>query len=67
MEDYCKWLEGFINLSLLNPKNINGGRIRCSCVKCKNKKFHQSDIVMMHLLKKGLLRNSYVGLHTKNP
>jgi hypothetical protein len=65
-EDYCKGVESFINFALSNPKNISGGRIRCTCVKCKNKKFHQSDIMIMHLLKKGSLRNIYVDLHTEN-
>jgi len=27
-----------------------GGEIRCPCTKCKNKKFHQLDVViLMHL------------------
>jgi hypothetical protein len=66
-EDYYKRIEGFIDFALLNPKNISGGRIKCSCVKCENKKFHQLDVVMMHLLKKGSLRNTSIGLHTENP
>jgi hypothetical protein len=51
-ENYYKGVEGFSNLIFSNPKNISEGEIRCSCVKCKNKKIHQADIVMMHLLKK---------------
>ena len=39
-----------------NPKNISEGKIKCLCVKCKNKKFLQSDVVMMHLLKKGFVK-----------
>jgi len=66
-EDYYKRVEGFIDFTLLNPKNINGGGIRCPCVKCENKKVHQSDIVMMHLLKKDSLRNTSIDLHTENP
>jgi len=65
-EDYCKGVESFINFALSNSKNISRGRIRCTCVKCKNKKFHQSNIMIMHLLKKGSLRNIYVNLHTEN-
>jgi hypothetical protein len=63
-ENYYKGVEGFSNLIFSNPKNISEGEIRCSCVKCKNKKIHQADIVMMHLLKKSLYRNTNVGLHT---
>jgi hypothetical protein len=40
-EGYYKGVESFINFILSNPKNISGGEIRCLCVKCKNKKFHQ--------------------------
>jgi len=64
MKNYCKRVEGFINFTLLNLNNISGDEIRCPCTKCKNKKFHQSNVVMMHLLKKkGLYENTYVGLH----
>jgi hypothetical protein len=52
MNNYCKRVEGFINFTLLNLNNISGDEIRCPCTKYKNKKFHQSDVVMMHLLKK---------------
>jgi len=33
---------------LSNPKKISRGGIRCSCKKCKNKKFIDPDVVMMH-------------------
>ena len=36
-------------------RNISGGSIRCSCKRCKNKKFLDSDDVMIHLLHKGLM------------
>jgi hypothetical protein len=39
----------------LDWKNISEGKIRCLCMKCENKKFHHRDVVMIHLLKKGLL------------
>jgi len=66
-EHHCKKVKGFINFALSNPKNISGGEVRCSCVKCKNKKFYQSNIVTIHLLTKTLLRNICDNLHTKNP
>jgi hypothetical protein len=40
-------------------RNISEGGIRCPCKRCKNKKFLDSDIVMMHLLeekKKGFIK-----------
>jgi hypothetical protein len=55
-EDYSRGVEGFIDFSLSNPKNISEGKIKCLCVKCKNKKFLQSDVVMMHLLKEGFVK-----------
>jgi hypothetical protein len=51
-------VEDFINFILSNLKNINDGKIRCPCVKCKNKKFHHKDVVTMHLLKKRFSRNT---------
>ena len=66
-EHHCKKFEGFINFALSYPKKINGGKIRCSCVKYKNKKFYRSNVVTIHLLKKSLLRNICDNLHTKNP
>ena len=48
-------VQGFINYILFNPRNISGGGIRCSCKRCKNKKFLDSDCVTMHLLQKRLM------------
>ena len=44
-EDYCKEIQDFINFILSNLNNISGGGIRCPYVKCKIKKFHQSNFV----------------------
>jgi len=33
-------------------KNISGDSIKCSCKKCKNKKFLNSDVVTIYLLQK---------------
>jgi len=52
MMDYCNGIQGFINYTISNPRNINGGGIRCPCKRCKNKKFLDPYIVMMHLLQK---------------
>jgi hypothetical protein len=50
--DYCDGVEGFINYTRSNPRNISEGGIRCLCKRCKNKKVSRSDIIMMHLLQK---------------
>jgi len=54
-KDLCtkNYLQGVdvINFILSNMKNISRGKIRCPYMKCKNKKFHHNDVVMMHLLK----------------
>jgi len=55
-----------LNFISFNPKHICAGKIRCPCVKCKNKKFHNKNIVMIHLLKNDSSRNTYVGLHVEN-
>ena len=52
MMDYCNGVQGFINYVISNLRNINGGSIRCPCKRCKNKKFIDPDVVMMHLLQK---------------
>jgi len=65
-QDYLQGVKSFIYCVLSKPNDISADKIRCLCVKCTNKKFHHKDIVMMHLLKKCLLRNTYVDLHTKN-
>jgi prolyl-tRNA synthetase len=54
--------------ALSNPKKISRGDIKCQCKKCKNKKFIDPDVVMMHAssTKKGSWRNTHVGMHTEN-
>ena len=50
---YCNGVQGFINYTLHNLRNINANGIRCPCKRCKNKnKKFDLDIVMMHLLQK---------------
>ena len=55
MMDYCNGVQGFINYSLFNPRTISEEGIRCSCKRCKNKKFLDPNIVTMHLLQKGFI------------
>ena len=39
---YCNGVQGFINYTLSNLRNISGDGIRCPCKRCKNKKNYQS-------------------------
>jgi len=48
-------VQSFINYITPNPRNISEGGIRCPCKMCKNKKFLNSDVVVIHLLHKGFL------------
>jgi hypothetical protein len=50
--DNCNGVQGFINYTLSNRRNISGGDIKCLCKRCKNKKFLDLDAVTMHLLQK---------------
>jgi len=52
---YLQIVESFINFVLFNSNNISENKIRCPCAKCKNKKFHYKDVVMMHQLKRGFI------------
>ena len=55
--DCCNWVQSFINFITSIPRNINGGGIRCLCRKYKNKKFLYPDVVTMHLLQKGFMKD----------
>jgi hypothetical protein len=55
--DYCNGVQGFINFATSIPINFTGGSIRCPCRKCQNKKYMHQDVVMMHLLHKGIMEN----------
>jgi len=53
--NYYSAVKVFINYTLSNSRNISRGSIRCSCKKCKNKKFLDLDVVTMHLLQKKIM------------
>jgi hypothetical protein len=53
--DYCNGVQGFINYALSNPRDINGGSIRCPYKRCKNKKVIDLDVITMHLLQNGFI------------
>jgi len=50
--NYCNEVEGFINYTLSNMRNISGDNIRCSCKSCKNKNILDLDVITIHLLQK---------------
>jgi hypothetical protein len=54
--DYCNEIQSFINYAIFILRNISGGGIRCPCKRCQNKKFLHPDVVTMHLLHKGFMK-----------
>ena len=50
--NYCNEVEGFINYTLSNMRNISGDNIRCSCKSCKNKNILDLDVITIHFLQK---------------
>jgi len=67
MMDYYNNIQGFINYAQSNPINISEEDLRCSCNRCKNKKFLGPDVVTMHLLyiKKKVHEEIYVLVWTR--
>ena len=55
--DYCNRVQGFINFTTSIPRNFTRGGTKCPCRKCKNKKYLHPDVVMMHLLHKGFIKD----------
>jgi hypothetical protein len=55
--DYCNRVQGFINFATSIPRNFTRGSTKCPCRKCKNKKYLHPDVVMMHLLHKGFIKD----------
>jgi hypothetical protein len=55
--DYCNGVQGFINFTTFILINFTGGGIRCPCKKCQNKNYLHLDVVMMHLLHKGFMKD----------
>jgi len=56
---YRNGVEDFIKHTLSNSKNISGDSIRCTCKRCKNKKFLHLDVVTMYFLQKRFM-NKYL-------
>jgi len=57
MMNYYNEVQGFINFATSILRNFSGGGIRCPCRKCKNKKYLHPNIVTMHLLHKGFMKD----------
>ena len=54
--DYCNEVQGIINYAISNSRYISGGNIRYPYKRCKNKNFLDLDVVTMHLLQKGFMK-----------
>jgi hypothetical protein len=54
---YFNGVQGFINFTTSIPENFTGGGISCPCRKCKNKKYMHPDVIMMHLIHKGFMKD----------
>ena len=53
-ESFCAGLSEFITFAVnQDPQWKDGEKIRCPCVKCKNIRFHPSEIVSRHLIRRG--------------
>jgi len=65
--DYYNGVQGFIDYTLSNSRNINGDNIKYLCKRCKNKKFLNPDVVTMHILyiKKKVYREIHVLICTR--
>jgi hypothetical protein len=48
-QDYLQGVESFINFIIYKLNNISADEIKCSYVKCKNKKFHHKDMSIVNL------------------
>nr|XP_017219141.1 PREDICTED: uncharacterized protein LOC108196387 isoform X2 [Daucus carota subsp. sativus] len=57
---FISGVEEFMNHVISQPTSMNGTSIQCPCTKCKNRKFWKSDIVKLHLLKNGFVRDYYI-------
>jgi hypothetical protein len=65
--DYYNGVDGFINYAVSYPKNISGDSIKCLCKRNKNKKnFSIQKLLQCIFYKKGLWKNTCVGLHMEN-
>lgn len=56
IQDYLHVVNNFINFILHVPKTIISRKNRYLCVKCKNKKFHHIDVMVIHLFKKEFIK-----------
>jgi hypothetical protein len=58
--NYCNGVQDFINYAISNMRNISGDDIRYLYKRCKNNKFLNPDVVMMHLLQKKRFTKQYI-------
>jgi hypothetical protein len=67
LQIYYNGVQGFINYTLSNLRNISGRGIRCPFKRCKNKTFIDPDVVTMHLLQKEFLEKYLYWYTYKEP
>jgi hypothetical protein len=53
--EFIAGVQRFINFAFLIDENVSGGKIRCPCVRCKNRKFLMEKDVYKHLFSSGFL------------
>ena len=60
--EFLVGLEEFIEFTCSKPEWMDGKKIKCPCTltKCRNRSYHQIDIVKYHLMKNGFIPGYYV-------
>ncbi|KAK1353411.1 hypothetical protein POM88_052546 [Heracleum sosnowskyi] len=56
---FVNGVENFMEYAISRPSSLDGINIQCPCFNCKNIKFWNAEIVKLHLLKKGFVRDYY--------
>ena len=56
---FVKGVHVFVQFAISQPEWTDGPRIRCSCSKCKNQKFLETENVKLHLVQKGFVADYY--------
>jgi len=62
MMNYYNGVESFITYVLSNLKNISKDGVKYPCMRCKNKNFLDSNVVIMHLLQKKMIHRKILVL-----
>ena len=57
-KEFKDGVDEFIAIATLNLLTMEGDKILCPCMICKNKKFFIPNLVMMHLYKKDFVQGN---------